>query len=137
MVRSGSIASIELPWHVGFTPSGRIAATPRTVERGPIADTSKLLAACLNAHCRSTLLGCTMSDPKDQEESGRATPLRLSALFSGRAYTLSLSTAEELSHNHPARRLQLWAASPYDRRRIGAYLAVSLSGVPASYWRRI
>ncbi len=71
MVRSGSIASIELPWHVGFTPSGRIAATPRTVEREPIADTSKLLAACLNAHCRSTLLGCTMSDPKDQEESGR------------------------------------------------------------------
>ena len=63
-----------------------------------------------------------------------ATPLRLSALFSSRAYTLPLSTAEELSHDHPARRLQLWAASPYDRRRIGAYLDVSLSGVPASYW---
>jgi hypothetical protein len=47
-VRSGSIPSIELrPWHVGFTPSGRIAATPRTVERGPIADTSKLLAVSL------------------------------------------------------------------------------------------
>ena len=55
-------------------------------------------------------------------------------MFSSPAYTLPLSTAEELSHDHPARRLQLWAASPYDRRRIGAYLHVSLSGVPASYW---
>jgi ubiquinone/menaquinone biosynthesis C-methylase UbiE len=53
---------------------------------------------------------------------------------SGPVYTLPLSTAEELSHDHPTRRLQLWAASPHDRRRIGAYLHVSLSGVPAPYW---
>jgi hypothetical protein len=50
------------------------------------------------------------------------------------ACTLPLSTAEELSYDHPTRRLQLWAASPHDRRRIGAHLHVSLSVVPAPYW---
>ena len=39
-------------------------------------------------------------------------------------------------HDHPTRRLQLRAASPYDRGRAIAHLHVPLPGMPASHWGR-
>ena len=78
------------------------------------------------ARCRRrSTASAARSDPKHQENPRG--PTASGALFSSPAYTQLRSTAEEeLSHDHPTRRLQLWAASPHDRRRIGAYLHVSL-----------
>src|SRR5437773_2767559 len=60
-----------------------------------------------DSRCRGSLLGCAISDPKHREASGHD-PTASGALFSSPAYALYLSTAEELSHDHPTRRPSEW-----------------------------
>src|SRR5262249_1123318 len=48
----------------------------------------------------------------------------------------AILTATEPVHDHPTRRLQLRAASPYDRGRTIAHLHVPLPGMPTPHWRR-
>src|SRR5215471_4328182 len=68
--------------------------------------------------------------------SGRASDRCPWCIVSMSSLHSAISIATEPVHDHPTRRLQLRAASPYDRGRTIAHLYVPLPGVPTPHWRR-